>query len=198
MINSSSLDSGPRGLWLKRCLHEYTNLFYRQTLFLQPGVRLGRVGTGSVSPIMHISLSARGRPRRPPQPIRASASEHWPIRAGRRENPSMKISLSARARRGRCTEPVPCPSSGGVTQIKGKSYNDAFRKWIDTQGSSCSCKFGPKTARKSLMRLFGDPLHPSQWRSIVSGLLSGSLLEASDKILMHRLQTNKHDQIVKR
>ena len=76
-------------VWLKRCLHEYTNLFYRQTLFLQPGVM---PGPGSVWPIMHISLSAQVA--RPGQSD-CQRGKHWPTRDYAEENSAMKISLSA-------------------------------------------------------------------------------------------------------
>lgn len=143
--------------WLKRCLHEYTNLFYRQTLFLQPGVMPGRVGTGSVSPIMHISLSApvRAVDWAPPNQS-ASLGSLTNQRAGGGEpfHENKPVSM-ARARRGRCTEPVPCPSSGGVTQIKIQSYNFPFRKWIDRPKPPL---IPQSRSKMQVLLLFGDPL----------------------------------------
>ena len=97
-------------------------------------VMLGSVGRGgSVSPIMHISLSAQVRAGRWHGPITVSASDHWPIRARcLEENPSMKISLSAEARWGRCTGPVACPSLGVL--LKSQS-NVTIMHWVENDNS---------------------------------------------------------------
>ena len=117
----------------------------------------GRVGTGSVSPIMHICLSApvravHGAP--PNQSLSLGSLTNQRVFRGDPFHENKPVSM-ARARRGRCTEPVPCPSSGGVTQIKIKSYNVAFRKWIDRPKPTL---IAVSRSKMQVMLLFGDPL----------------------------------------
>ena len=178
-------------VWLKRCLHEYTNLFYRQTLFLQPGVM---PGPGSVSPIMHISLSA---PVPRPGQSECQGGQHWPTRERAEENSAMKISLSARG--GAAAVSALSIIRGCYSNQNQKLYKFASRKW--TRQTLVELHWILRLAFKDAVNapIWGPPgTHRGDAAlSGVLGLLSASLLEVSDKIMdtsIHRESSLAHPQ----